>query len=87
MEIQSNDINWRFKSIIPNTIGIKLPYIAVRGEAVIAKDNYTIENGFDISNSSRNTVAGLIAKKDNWEPQFKHIEFVAYTFIDINTKR
>ena len=77
----------KFKFIIPNTIGIKLPYIAVRGEAVIAKDNYTIENGFDISNSSRNTVAGLIAKKDNWEPQFKHIEFVAYTFIDINTKK
>ena len=77
----------KFINIIPVIIGNKLPYLAVRGEAVIAKENYTEANGFDINKSSRNTVAGLINKKDDWEKDFKWIEFIAYTFVDVSTKK
>ena len=77
----------KFKKIIPNTIECKLPYIAVRGEAAILKKNYTTENGFDTTLSSRNTVAGLIARQEDWEEQFKFVDFIAYTFIDANSKK
>lgn len=61
-------------------------YTAVRGEAVIKKVDYTVENGFDVSKSSRNAVAGAISRKDDWEKVFKFVDFVAYTFVDIDEK-
>lgn len=77
----------KFKTIIPNKIDVLLPHVAVRGEAVILKSKFNRAHGFDDTNSSRNTVAGLISRKDGWEDLFKHIDFIAYTFIDISTKR
>lgn len=73
------------KSRIPELT--EYEYVSIRGEAAIRKSKYTEKNGFDISKSSRNAVGGAIARKDNWEPLFKHLEFVAYTFTDcINGK-
>lgn len=74
----------KFVNIIPNKIPLN-GYIAVRGEAAIKKSNYTIENGFDVSKSSRNAVAGAISRKDDWESVFKYVDFIAYTFIDCET--
>lgn len=62
-----------------------LGYIRVRGEAAIRKSNYTAENGFDISKSSRNAVAGAISRQTDWEPVFKYVEFLAYDFRDCDT--
>lgn len=60
-------------------------YVSVRGEAAIAKSNYTISNGFDISKASRSAVAGAITRKDNWKYVFRWIDFIAYTFTDCET--
>lgn len=76
----------KFKKILPNKIDVP-GLVAVRGEAVISKENYSTSNGFDIEVSSRNVVAGLIAKKEDWEEKFKFVEFIAYTFINIKTKK
>ena len=62
-------------------------YVAVRGEAVIKKVDFTIENGFDIEKSSRNAVAGAISRKDDWEKVFEFVDFVAYTFVDIDEQK
>lgn len=62
-------------------------YVAVRGEAVIKKVDYTEANGFDVSKSSRNAVAGAISRKDDWEKVFKFVDFVAYTFVNIDEKK
>jgi DNA ligase (NAD+) len=59
--------------------------VAVRGEAAIRKDKYLSTNGFDTAKSSRNAVAGAISRKDDWEGVFDHVDFIAYTFIDIET--
>ncbi len=74
----------KFISKVSNKIPLK-GYIAVRGECAIKKSLYTLENGFDISKSSRNAVAGAISRKDVWEDIFKYVDFVAYTFIDCET--
>ena len=62
-------------------------YVAIRGETVIKKSDYTVENGFDVSKSSRNAVAGAISRKDNWENVFKFVDFVAYTFVNVDEHR
>lgn len=77
----------KFKNIIKDQIFCALPETAVRGEAVISKKNYTVENGFDITKSSRNAVAGLISRKEGGEDQLKFVDFVAYTFINVQTKK
>ena len=76
----------KFINKVPNKIPVN-GYVAVRGEVAIKKENYTIENGFDISKSSRNAVAGAISRKDDWELVFSWVDFVAYTFIDCDTKK
>ena len=55
---------------IPKTIPTK-GYVRVRGEAAIKKTNYTIGNGFDLSKSSRNAVAGAISRQTDWETVFQ----------------
>lgn len=57
-------------------------YTSVRTEAVIAKENYTVENGFDIEKSSRNAVAGAISRETDFEDVMKYVELVAFTFYD-----
>jgi DNA ligase (NAD+) len=74
----------KFISIVPNKIPLK-GYVAVRGEAAIKKELYTEANGFDISKSSRNAVAGAISRKDDYMEIFKYVVFVAYTFKDCDT--
>lgn len=71
----------KFFSILPKTIPV-LGYVRVRGEAAIKKSVYTISNGFDLSKSSRNAVAGAISRKTDWESVFKYVDFIAYTFQD-----
>jgi DNA ligase (NAD+) len=75
----------KFINKVPKQIPVS-GYVAVRGEVAIKKENYTLENGFDISKSSRNAVAGAISRKDDWEFVFSWVDFIAYTFIDCNTK-
>jgi len=58
--------------------------VAVRGEVVIPKNKYTEENGFDISKSSRNAVAGLTSRKTDYS-ELKHVDSVKYTFVDCET--
>ncbi len=60
-------------------------YIRVRGEAVILKSDYTIENGFDIKKASRNAVAGAISRQTDWKQVFDFVKFVAYDFRDCET--
>lgn len=71
----------KFVKILPPTIPL-LGYVRVRGEAAIKKSNYIVENGFDLSKSSRNAVAGAISRKTDWESVFKYVDFIAYTFND-----
>lgn len=59
--------------------------VAVRGEAAIVKTKYLPTNGFDVAKSSRNAVAGAISRKDDWETVFDHVDFIAYTFLDIDS--
>jgi len=75
----------KFINKVPKQIPVS-GYVAVRGEVAIKKENYTIENGFDISKSSRNAVAGAISRKDDWEFVFSWVDFIAYTFINCDTK-
>lgn len=74
----------KFIDIIPKEIPID-GYVAVRGEAAIEKSKYTTENGFDTSKSSRNAVAGAISRKDNWEGVMKYVDFISYTYRNIDT--
>lgn len=71
-------------NLVPKTIPLK-DYVMVRGEVAILKSKYTEENDFDIEKSSRNSVCGAITRIDNWEYVFKHLDFIAYTFINIDT--
>lgn len=82
----------KFKNKIPKSIPTNRHYIRVRGEALIAKADYTEANGFtkdkgfDVRKSSRNAVAGLIKRLEK-SPLFdKYVQFVAYTFTDIETE-
>lgn len=74
----------KFIDIATKQLPIK-GYISVRGEAAIKKSNYTTENGFDITKSSRNAVAGAISRKDDYKEVFKYVDFIAYTFKDCDT--
>lgn len=74
----------KFLDISPKTIPLK-NYVMVRGEVAIPKDLYTTENGFDITKSSRNAVAGAISRKDDYLEVFKYVDFIAYTFKDCDT--
>lgn len=74
----------KFISKVPKQIPLK-EYISVRGEAAIKKNDYTPENGFDVSKSSRNAVAGAISRKEDWENIFKYVDFIAYTFKNEDT--
>lgn len=74
----------KFINIVAKEIPVK-GYVSVRGEAAIRKTLYTKENGFDVSKSSRNAVAGAISRKDDWESVFKFVDFVAYTFKDCDS--
>lgn len=80
----------KFIGVVPNELppfngGIVPDYVAVRGEAAIRKDAYTAENGFDVSKSSRNAVAGAISRQENWEGVMKFVDFIAYTYRDVDT--
>lgn len=66
---------------IPKTIPTK-GYVRVRGEAAILKSAYTEANGFDLSKSSRNAVAGAISRQTDWEDVFKFVDFIAYEYRD-----
>lgn len=74
----------KFVSKVPKQIPLK-DYISVRGEAAIKKSDYTTENGFDISKSSRNAVAGAISRKDDYQEVFKYVDFISYTFKNEDT--
>lgn len=74
----------KFISKVPKQIPLK-EYVSVRGEAAIKKNDYTPENGFDVSKSSRNAVAGAISRKEDWENIFKYVDFIAYTFKNEDT--
>ena len=74
----------KFVDIVPKEIPLS-GYIAVRGEAAIKKNVYSIENGFDTSKSSRNAVAGAISRKENWEDVMKFVDFIAYTYKDVDS--
>lgn len=74
----------KFLDIASKEIPLK-NYIMVRGEAAIPKELYTPENGFDVTKSSRNAVAGAINRKDDYLEVFKYVDFVAYTFKDCDT--
>jgi len=76
----------KFIGVVPNEIPFD-GYIAVRGEAAIKKVDYTVENGFDIEKSSRNAVAGAISRKDEWEHVMKFVDFIAYTYINIENMK
>lgn len=82
----------KFKKKFPSIIPTKRHYVRVRGEALIAKADFTEANGFtrdkgfDVRKSSRNSVAGLIKRLDK-SPLFdKYVQFVAYTFTDVETE-
>jgi len=75
----------KFEKKFPKTVPVKENF-AVRSEAAIKKVNYTIDNGFDISKSSRNAVAGAISRQDDWENIFKWVDVISYTFTNIDTK-
>lgn len=80
----------KFIGIVPNELpvdrnAIVRAYVAVRGEAAIRKDAYTTENGFDVSKSSRNAVAGAISRQEGWEDVMKFVDFIAYTYKDVET--
>lgn len=79
----------KFIGVVPNELpainGEDHPYVAVRGEAAIKKSEYTVENGFDVSKSSRNAVAGAISRQENWESVMKFVDFIAYTYKDVDT--
>jgi DNA ligase (NAD+) len=82
----------KFIGVVPNELPVflngKVPdYVAVRGEAAIRKDEYTTLNGFDIEKSSRNAVAGAISRQDDWEKVMKFVDFIAYTYRDVETGR
>lgn len=81
------DKTHKMKLIIPTNIPVNLEHFVVKGEVVIDKKDYTVENGFDVTKSSRNAVAGLLNRKEGWEEQFKFLKFVAYIFEDIKTKK
>lgn len=81
------DKTHKMKLIIPNLIPVDREYFVVKGEVVILKKDYTVANGFDVSKSSRNTVAGILNKKEGWESQMRFLVFIAYIFEDINTKK
>ena len=74
----------KFVDIVPKEIPVD-GYVAVRGEAAIKKESYTTINGFDVSKSSRNSVAGAISRKENWEPVMKFVDFIAYTYKNVDT--
>lgn len=73
----------KFVDIVPKTIPFD-GYICVRGEAVISKEDY---KAFDQNVSSRNVVAGAIARKDDWKGVMNHVKFIAYTFYDITNNK
>lgn len=82
----------KFIGVVPNELppfltGVTPAYVAVRGEAAIRKDAYTADNGFDVSKSSRNAVAGAISRQDDWEKVMKFVDFIAYTYKDVETGR
>lgn len=69
-------------------VPMEVPFLrnfSVRGEAAISKANYTAENGFNIEKSSRNIVAGIISRKDDWETQMEFVDFLSFTFNDTDT--
>lgn len=57
----------------------------VRGEVAIPKKKFLVENGFDVDKASRNSVAGAISRKTDYEDVFKHVDNVKYTFVDCET--
>lgn len=57
----------------------------VRGEVAIPKKKFLEENGFDVEKASRNSVAGAISRKTDYEDVFKHVDNIKYTFIDCDT--
>lgn len=79
------DRSAKFIGKVPMSLPIKRNF-QVKGEAVISKENYTVENGFDPEVSSRNAVAGILFRQSDWEDQMKLIDFVAFTFTDTDTK-
>lgn len=81
------DKTYKMKTIVPLSIPVDLDEICVKGEAIISKEEYTADNGFNIDISSRNTVAGLLNKQDGWSDQFKFIKFIPYIFVDTKTKK
>lgn len=76
----------KFIGIVPAELPIvNRAYVAVRGEAAIPKEDYTEANGFDVSKSSRNAVAGAISRQEDWEDVMKFVKFIAYTYKDVDT--
>lgn len=57
----------------------------VRGEVAIPKKKFLVENGFDVDKASRNSVAGAISRKTDYEDVFKHVDNIKYTFIDCDS--
>lgn len=57
----------------------------VRGEVAIPKKKFLVENGFDVDKASRNSVAGAISRKTDYEDVFKHVDNVKYTFVNCDT--
>jgi DNA ligase (NAD+) len=72
----------KFIKIIPATIPVK-GLVAVRGEAAIKRKTYKMNSNFDQSKASRSAVAGAITRKDDWKVVFECVDFIAYTFVDV----
>lgn len=84
-----NDITANAKTIsgLPFTLDDHTGYLAVRGEAVIYREDFEeiLEKEPDIKNA-RNFVAGLMKRKDSRAVAKYRVHFVAYDLVLLDTK-
>ena len=79
-----SDISHLLKFIKPKSNNDKVSFVA-RGELIITNKNF-MEQFHKTKANARNTVSGLIARKNPNPDEFKFIDFVTYEIIEPNLK-